>query len=76
MSDTKGLNNLRAAAEKERDDLTGQIERIGKGLWQVLATTIVAAEAQPGEEQLISRVQTAASMYTVWANVVDGDGRG
>jgi hypothetical protein len=76
MSDTKGLNNLRATAEKERDELTGQIERIGKGLWQILATSIVAAEALPGEEPLLSRAQTAASMYETWAAVVDGDDRG
>jgi hypothetical protein len=76
MSSTKGLNNLRATAEKERDEVTAQIERIGAGLWQILATTLTAAQTNPGELTLISRVQTAASMYETWAAVVDGDDRG
>jgi hypothetical protein len=75
MSDTKGLNNLRATAEKERDEMAAQIERIGKGLWQILATTITASQALPGEELLLSRVQTAASTYETWVAVVDGDDR-
>ncbi|MFG3340570.1 hypothetical protein [Glycomyces sp. NPDC048151] len=76
MSDTKPLNNLRAAAEKERDAMAAQIERIGAGLWQILATTITAAQTNPGELTLISRAQTAASMYETWVAVVDGDDRG
>jgi len=76
MSRTKGLNNLRATAEKERDDMAAQIQRIGAGLWQILATTITASQANPGELMLVSRVQTAASMYETWAAVVDGTTEG
>ena len=75
MSSTKGLNNLRATAEKERDDLAAQIQRIGAGLWQNLATTMAASQANPGELLLVSRVQTAASMYETWVAVVDGTSR-
>jgi hypothetical protein len=74
MSDTKALNNLRDTAQRERDRATEQLERIGRGLWQILAATITAANAQPGEITLVSRVQTAASMYETWAAVVDGHG--
>jgi hypothetical protein len=73
MSSTKGLNNLRDNATRERDELASQIERIGKGLWQHLAGAIAASQAIPGELTLISRVQTAASMYETWVAVVDGD---
>lgn len=76
MSSTKGLNNLRDNATRERDELAAQIQRIGAGLWQNLATTITAAQALPGEITLISQVQTAASMYETWVAVVDGDDRG
>lgn len=73
MSDTKAINNLRDTADRERDDAADQVERIGKGLWQILATAVVAAESCPGEERLISRVQTATAALTLWSAVVDGD---
>jgi hypothetical protein len=58
----------------EAGELERQLERIGAGLWQILATTISAADANPGEATLISRCQTASGMYAVWCAVVDGDG--
>lgn len=73
MSDTKALNNLRDTVAQERDAAVRQVERIGAGLWQALATATLAADANPGEERLVSRRQTASGMYAVWCAVVDGD---
>lgn len=74
MSSTKALNNLRNTAERERDEVTSQLERIGAGLWQIAAATALAANSNPGELTLLSRAQTALGMYELWTAVVDGDG--
>ena len=73
MSATKPVNNLRDNAVRERDEVVSQMERIGRGLWDIVATTAVAADANPCEVTLASRLQTALGMYELWAAVVDGD---
>lgn len=62
-----------ASLQLDVEDLERMVERIGRGLWDVLATTAVAADANPCEVTLASRFQTALGMYEVWAAVVDGD---
>lgn len=62
-----------ASLQLDVEDLERMVERIGRGLWDVLATTAVAADANPCEVTLLSRFQTALGMYEVWAAVVDGD---
>jgi len=65
-----------ASLQLEVEDLESQVERIGRGLWDVLATTAVAADANPGEITNLSRLQTALGMYELWCRVVDGDQHG
>ena len=62
-----------AALQLDVEDLESQVERIGRGLWDIVATTAVAADANPCEVTLASRLQTALGMYELWAAVVDGD---
>jgi len=62
-----------ASLQLDVEDLERMVERIGRGLWDIVATTAVAADANPAEVTLASRLQTALGMYELWAAVVDGD---
>lgn len=61
-----------ASLHLDAEELERQVERIGAGLWEALATAVVAAEALPGEPRLVSRVQAYAGALAVWSAVVDG----
>ena len=62
-----------ASLQLDVEDLERMVERIGRGLWDIVATTAMAADANPGEVTLASRLQAVLGMYELWAAVVDGD---